>query len=211
MQHQRTRSAGFTLVELLVVISIIALLAGFGLTKLMSARRTAEKAACEENLRLIYSEFTVRDMKRGKKGGMPTKVSGSDFVLSIWGNPLEKSEKNSEIFFCPSQKVPDLEDEEIDELTGDLIHYAGRNQADKEYRVTRISNKGATEKVIVCDKPFVDGQEPHAGECLCVLYLSGHTEQFERDLWGEDEEMSIGESSPVEALQGLIGAEGEDY
>ncbi|MEE3181570.1 MAG: DUF1559 domain-containing protein [Planctomycetota bacterium] len=49
--HQRN---GFTLVELLVVISIIAIIAGLVVPALLRGREEAWKAQCSNNLKQIY-------------------------------------------------------------------------------------------------------------------------------------------------------------
>lgn len=49
----RTSKEGFTLVELLVVISIIAVLAGLVMTGLMKARQASRRTQCANNLRQI--------------------------------------------------------------------------------------------------------------------------------------------------------------
>ena len=55
MKNKVSRKAGFTLVEIMIVVAIIGLLAAIAIPNFIHARTTSQQNACINNLRLIDS------------------------------------------------------------------------------------------------------------------------------------------------------------
>jgi prepilin-type processing-associated H-X9-DG protein/prepilin-type N-terminal cleavage/methylation domain-containing protein len=103
---------GFTLVELLVVIGIIAVLAGVSLAGYSAAIRTAQSAKCTSNLRQIGVGF--QNYLADHNNVMPERVYGDGTPYFVVLNPYTGGNitgKGDTIFVCPTQITNDFPNE----------------------------------------------------------------------------------------------------
>lgn len=100
------RRRGFSLVELLVVIGIIAVLMGLLFPVFISVRRSARKATCVSNLRQLtaaarmYADDYDRTLVPARAGGSPTSLGYT------WCRLLQSYIKDDKVIICPEDGQP---------------------------------------------------------------------------------------------------------
>jgi len=105
MHPTKRRLPGFTLVELLVVITIIAMLAGLLLPALSSAREKSRRVACSSNLRQIGTGMMAYAGDNGNH--LPTALA-NNFGSSAtpWDDVLvTNSYVTAAVFLCPDDRT----------------------------------------------------------------------------------------------------------
>src|SRR5689334_5437631 len=102
VRRRRSSSRGFTLVELLVVIGIIAVLIGVLLPSLNAARRAAYQVTCASNLRQMGLAMVMYTNEWRFYPGHTALGNGTAYA--VWPTRLRKYMKgNQGVFRCPSQ------------------------------------------------------------------------------------------------------------
>lgn len=75
MKIKSSRAAGFTLVEIMIVVAIIGLLAAIAIPNFVKARTTAQKNACITNLRQLDGAIQQFALENNKAGAAPITLS----------------------------------------------------------------------------------------------------------------------------------------
>jgi len=203
--RKSSKASGFTLIELMVVMAIIATLAGLAAVGIPAYLRQADKTADQANLRHLFGMLQIYQQHYK---ALP-RASGPEFVLAPWTHALvDHTTSDAKIFFCPgtgNQPEPDLSN-----VTPEDIDYTGPDQTGRRTRL-RIQMRNANDYAIVCNKvpAVVEGEEdlsdfPHAAKGINVLFAGGSVRWFDaQDDFGGDPPV-IGPESPVELLQHMV-------
>ena len=177
------RAAGFTLVELLVVVAIIGILIALLLPALSGAKEATNKVACGANLNQIYKSMQLYVATFGKNSQFPHIMP--DFFKCLTGSCSQAHSKSAkdnailkgsdDVFKCPSNNDPNTK-----------IAYQGPTSytpPNGGNKLNYISDSWSPTTPVCCD---IDGNHRDGGNVLrfdsSVRFL---TEQEYKDAQGK--------------------------
>lgn len=210
VSHGPSGRAGFTLVEILVVITIIAALIGLAVPVYQNAQDKANATVCKTNLAQIAK--TMQMYKDRNKGRWP-RESGIRFLLLLHRDGMIEG-KDSKVFLCPGtddinwtpdDPTPGSAYEDWDDLDPMTISYAGRDAANYP-----IDKNRENKEVIAADDN--DGRSNHR-YATNYVYADGSVQAFDIDVDVRErgielpdgvEWIPVGPDSPFEELQKLL-------
>ncbi len=114
-------SRGFTLLELLMSIVVIAILAGIGIPSYSSYRRRAEKAVCLSQMRVIHVALDTYLADNRQWPQIPGDIFFSDdesLFWEWWIKALAPYGASQQTWLCPSDK---LQRESKDKYSGSYM------------------------------------------------------------------------------------------
>ena len=120
------KRAGFTLIELMVVICVVALLFGVALDRLMRFQELGERTAMEQNLAAINVALTMKFAVLAASG-QPRAIE-----KEIGANPVDLLARAPENYlgalFMPSAEHLPARSWYFDRASGDLVYMPGRTR-----------------------------------------------------------------------------------
>lgn len=122
----RGRTCGFTLLEILVVLAVIAILAALLFPAFLTARAQARRATCQSNLKQIGLGLLqyAADSDGVLSMATDTLDDGNAVPRLLWMNAIYPYTRSTQIFDCPSRDTPKFARDDLARTGSYSINFA---------------------------------------------------------------------------------------
>ena len=203
------RANGFTLVEILVSITIVAALAGTALLMVPIAQERARRSVCSKHLSELGGAWQIWRMEN--PGGVPETGSA---VLLRWRQERRLIRfGEEETLLCPGDPSALFPQTDADRARWDEVDLSDPDASLCSYAfrdLRRHPLDGGRRNVIACDRQGADGTLPHHDGGLMVLYDNGAVVFVTRAMLGIEDPatpLRVGPESEVATLREVTTGE----
>jgi prepilin-type N-terminal cleavage/methylation domain-containing protein len=200
------RAQGFTLIEILVVITIIASLAGAVLILVPRIQEKQKQTTCANHLRQLGGVYTAESME---KPGLPPQVGASLWLYYRQKHFIQRGRE--EVLTCPGDQTVRLPANEEESLAYDDFNLADPPVTACSYMGRDFINypmnaEAEAAQIIGCDRNTTDHRTPHYCDGVNILFDDGAVQMKDREYLGltPDDPIVVGPESDVEILRQVI-------
>jgi len=201
----------FTLVELLVVVAIIAILAGILLPALANSREKASAVTCLSNMKQLGVCMVAWSGDNSSYLVTDESYNSTDKYTKTWAAELYGYAKEPKIYYCEADEyeekneIENLDDDVISDNNIAISYCSNRyllkddNTSTSEYDKTKTyAVESASGTVILGPRPTTESSaallgiedkpdkelERH-GKTSNYLFVDGHTEPLQKDIFSD--------------------------
>jgi prepilin-type N-terminal cleavage/methylation domain-containing protein len=204
----RKKAQGFTLIEIMVVIAIIAGLVTTVAVVVPKMQERQQRLGCMENLRQLGTLYKAAEMDSRQKA---QKWSGVSLWLAMRKNGDPVKSGNERVLICPADQGVQIAETDADRQQWDnvdlasppdnLCSYAGRDFVNCPFKV---ENPG--KEVLGCDRQGANGMSMQHPNGIVIFFNEGDVQFMTREELGVSagKEIVIGPDADAAMLKTVI-------